>query len=1855
MQSYNNPSKNDKNPEPNSGYLLLYPGKDPKDVQVKQLWYKGDSRLTVDIFRDGFTARGTNLDVLSHVNPVGEQWFYDSAYIATSTSKDAASQFPKDSFQAFVYELNPQTTAVDVSHTIHDAVKNNFLHPEDAQIYLQEKEMAVPYKIKASDIKGAWRVEVKPNEQFNGIEDQLFIRSITNEYISNPNYANALASKILHTAKAAGHGLAGVGVTLDGISLYDFYEKSKSTGDFGPFFQEGARIVGGWSGAITLGKKSAEIGAMLGRVGGPVGMATGAVVGGVVGSTVGYIGGGIFGEESYDLLKVTEATAKEGNLYKIFQQIQTNNPISIESSHKIFSRLSTRSNSIQALHEKSHRSILQMLDEGHRAQLRRIASKIAFEMRSKLPESEESSESDIQKNWLQNRRFVLSKHFEKLNIRENSAEASFLSYMVSEAYFYQDNISFKNSKITTNDYVETNQNINGLKDTLKKEMEDYKQQKGNLFAQETQFQQEASQLRANTPILRVKRYVNKWAEHTNTIGWIAEFTGNSKLSFTMFTGAQALTLLPTAFESGAKTIETLTTMFSAGTSISFGALSSAFTATTPIFIFGSLIQQIFSGNKKDKRFDHLIAWLSVAIQHLDRKLDHIIKGIGILEEHLVELHKEVNLVLKNIAKLGEFIVDEFSKLNKKAEESHTLLAQTSRQITSENAATQAIILEWWGSHVQSYNEKLQRAVKKGGKALDNFLENHFDNEFVNAKQVVKSKAVTSADKDLLKSNVQSLLSNLRDPKKFYNGKFLDVYNAINLLQEYAMFYKDEEGAVLAPNRQYKQLSHMVGLHILINSLLTLAKKLKDERRDIRAILPDDLDWLEQQVFNIVDFIHDLKSNNSAPLHKLIQRTIRALKNIQQTTTSEIELFEQEKHKQLQNEYSVILDQELQLLEKELNWGRTHYTYPPAWKRPIWETTQLFEKYLGFHNGGGYQLSDCTRLVLDGDAAITLPGGHGLGNCRYYGYHHHTWELFLTGNGHGHFIGATNLQGWQPMQVGYQRDMYGDPELQHEILNAARLVDSEQQSFINAIHDENIHLFKIKKSSLPNYFSLDLINKEPQEILPLKQYIRAEDGKGFMLRLPTWFNWNLFVTWLKGQNLGIGYLDFVYSVKDNVFKIDFYFVYKNDPDHKIHLARYEDDLTHYIRQHTNPGSFEHPHSIYQNLDRVFYYWYGGYFDHPAYTQKIHFVMRGGGEPYNCGGYQCITDNGYAHTGEMNYPLHILHSGHWNETGPSKTAIYKETPEFQSHQLKLQLEIDAVLAKYRTEFNLRLKSKIIQEQWTDLFELHFRVLHHFYMMSVSSPSTTHIHNIFLKIANAADRTGLLDFSDNYQKIPNKQYLVAHLQNCIDELSKLPSMEFHNPFVSNVMEMIDELRSLMDAPVTNVNPQNTKLDIEDPDDEIIDLDSDQQPSEKSKPDPLAKSTPSSALPTIATPVWSYPFKWANSLYSTAKSLGTSATHFVSSLFNESQENTNKAKTSATTDSTQDNSSDQSNRPPPFPFSPEVFRVKPSTFVSPVLTGNELGHIAVPVFNHLCEENGWFGYKYLDQNVRMEDNLNYCKKLQEIEETLKKIDEEFPLSLGKHIIYSSAKMTFEEARSKFNTYFTTDEERRVTHSENRSVSRYIDIANDHLTKLIGLKNDYEEHHPQFEQSLNKIEQRCGTLRKKNNKIVESFDSKIKNLENMQNQILLELEKADLGQDQGDRAAILDKAILEDKLFKLDNQISQLRKNKEKVKNNLSILNNIESRIEEGCDPSDIKQMRSNLNFVSQFLHEFNNSNKVFELRRFVPLAKKANVTDIQSIPVLTSHGLFGPNTNIMHSQSSSPLVSIERPDVRTFAITMG
>ena len=102
--------------------------------------------------------------------------------------------------------------------------------------------------------------------------------------------------RTLRAAKPLGRAAVVVGAALDGASLYQQVQVSRKTGDWSNTAQEGARIAGGWTGAIVGAKTLGTAGAAIGTViGGPIGTVVGGAVGGLIGGAAGYFAGSSLG------------------------------------------------------------------------------------------------------------------------------------------------------------------------------------------------------------------------------------------------------------------------------------------------------------------------------------------------------------------------------------------------------------------------------------------------------------------------------------------------------------------------------------------------------------------------------------------------------------------------------------------------------------------------------------------------------------------------------------------------------------------------------------------------------------------------------------------------------------------------------------------------------------------------------------------------------------------------------------------------------------------------------------------------------------------------------------------------------------------------------------------------------------------------------------------------------------------------------------------------------------------------------------------------------------------------------------------------------------------------------------------------------------------------------------------------------------------------------------------------------------------------------------------------------------------------------------------------------------------------
>lgn len=258
-------------------------------------WFRGDKREPKSIFQDGFTARGNRTNLIEHVH--GN--FQDSAYISTSVFEDAASRYPKYFIgRSYIYLINPQKTGVDVNQALVVEIDAGRMLREDANFYLIDHEMAVPYKIKREHIKGAWIADSLALTQDLDSIDCIYSRKINRDsFISNPHYVKPL-SKISGSIRVAGTGLLALGIYHDADCLWTAYK----SGDDDRFFSESARVIGGWSGSIALGTRWGKQGSLLAWrfTKNPGIVLASGITGAVAGSVLGYAGGGLMAQEAYE-------------------------------------------------------------------------------------------------------------------------------------------------------------------------------------------------------------------------------------------------------------------------------------------------------------------------------------------------------------------------------------------------------------------------------------------------------------------------------------------------------------------------------------------------------------------------------------------------------------------------------------------------------------------------------------------------------------------------------------------------------------------------------------------------------------------------------------------------------------------------------------------------------------------------------------------------------------------------------------------------------------------------------------------------------------------------------------------------------------------------------------------------------------------------------------------------------------------------------------------------------------------------------------------------------------------------------------------------------------------------------------------------------------------------------------------------------------------------------------------------------------------------------------------------------------------------------------------------------------------
>lgn len=260
--------------------------------------YRGDGRMPEAIFPEGFSARGTNPDLVAHVDAGARH----SIYVSTSRSKDVSTRFTAENShkgkKSFLYEINPQKTGIDVLKTLKPDIKSGTLGQYVVEHAMTEKEVAVPHKIKNYDIKGIWVIE---NNQHTGT---------TTTYVKNPHYIAPL-SKVSRVLRTAGKISTVVGAAADGIDLWYAFSEAQISGDYRRVFREGARVAGGWTGAAMAGAACGEMGVLWFAPLGPVASLLGGLTLGAVGSIAGYFSGGMIAQEMEEMI---ERALGEGEL-----------------------------------------------------------------------------------------------------------------------------------------------------------------------------------------------------------------------------------------------------------------------------------------------------------------------------------------------------------------------------------------------------------------------------------------------------------------------------------------------------------------------------------------------------------------------------------------------------------------------------------------------------------------------------------------------------------------------------------------------------------------------------------------------------------------------------------------------------------------------------------------------------------------------------------------------------------------------------------------------------------------------------------------------------------------------------------------------------------------------------------------------------------------------------------------------------------------------------------------------------------------------------------------------------------------------------------------------------------------------------------------------------------------------------------------------------------------------------------------------------------------------------------------------------------------------------------------------------
>lgn len=261
--------------------------------------YRGDARAPRApdyIFNKGFTPWGNDLSISRHSMPPGadDTTHKNSGYVSTSQSKKTAECFPwtHSSADTYLYEIRSKQARRNVLAELSPLFpdRDPVRAPSAFNQVLQEGEQVFT-KIYSSEIKGAWKVYRN---------DPNLLTKVGKQFISNPNYVAPIEEKLWDLVGFAGYASTVVGLTLDGLDLYDEYKKSKASGYYGNTYRKGAEIGGSWVGAYTVGSSFARAGALLCAPFSPLTSVGCAFMAGFFGSIVGGIGAGNIAVKTYD-------------------------------------------------------------------------------------------------------------------------------------------------------------------------------------------------------------------------------------------------------------------------------------------------------------------------------------------------------------------------------------------------------------------------------------------------------------------------------------------------------------------------------------------------------------------------------------------------------------------------------------------------------------------------------------------------------------------------------------------------------------------------------------------------------------------------------------------------------------------------------------------------------------------------------------------------------------------------------------------------------------------------------------------------------------------------------------------------------------------------------------------------------------------------------------------------------------------------------------------------------------------------------------------------------------------------------------------------------------------------------------------------------------------------------------------------------------------------------------------------------------------------------------------------------------------------------------------------------------------